>query len=130
MIVKGLRTFLDDTKPPRPDSIILIGDSFEENVPEVYGVAHSLSKRGVKIFAFYEGEDNDYASRVFKELARITGGAYAQFGADMPLKDLCNAVAVYSLGGSPALQRLAHNGNRAAKQLTQSGSLRLTGPKP
>lgn len=130
MIVKGLKTFLDDTKPPRPDSIILIGDAFEENTVEAYDAAQSLAKKGIKIFAFFEGKDDDYAAGVFKELARITGGAYAQFGADMPLKDLCNAVAVYSLGGSPALQRLAHNGNRAAKQLTQSENLRLSGPKP
>jgi hypothetical protein len=50
-------------------------------------------------------------------LAEKTGGAFAAFGSDMPLKDLCEAVAVMSTGGTSALQKLRDG---AAKTLLLS----------
>jgi hypothetical protein len=60
---------------------------------------------GVKLFVFGEGAD-EHATPVFKELARLSGGAYAPFdsGSAAQLRELLRAVAVYAAGGLAALQ--------------------------
>lgn len=112
-ILGSLRKFLDDKPDQKAQSVILIGDSFEEDFDEIEPLAACLKDKKIKIFSFLDGRDF-CAEKAFKLLSEKTGGAYAAFGPDMPLKDLCEGVAMLSAGGANALQRL-HSG--AAKTL-------------
>ena len=56
------------------------------------------------------------AERAFREIARLTGGAYARFDVSAPgqLAELLRAAAAYAAGGRAALEALAnrHGGAR------------------
>jgi len=53
---------------------------------------------------FQEGNDPE-AEHAFREIVRLTGGAYCRFdpGAARQLAELLRAVAVYAVGGLTAL---------------------------
>jgi ferredoxin len=55
----------------------------------------------------------------FREIARLTGGAYAAFDASAPrtLADLLAAAAAYAAGGRTALESQAGAGGDAARRL-------------
>ena len=57
---------------------------------------------------FLEGKDA-VAERAFKEIARLTRGAFCRFdeGSAQQLRELLSAVAVYAAGGRKALQDFA-----------------------
>jgi len=57
---------------------------------------------------FHEGGD-PIAAFAFKQVAKLTNGAYCQFDSNSAqvLKDLLSAVAVYAAGGRLALENLA-----------------------
>lgn len=112
----ALRAFLDGGD--RPDAIILIGDMFEEDSCEISGIAQVLSDAGVKIFSFLEGENKNAAS-IFHLLSFHTGGTYARFGTDLPLRDLCEGVALLTAGGEKAVKRL---GNKKIEKLLLTGT--------
>ena len=48
----------------------------EEKLDDLCALAGELALLGVKAFMFQEGED-PVAERAFREIARLTGGAYA-----------------------------------------------------
>ena len=56
------------------------------------------------LFLFHEGHD-PIAALAFREMARLSGGAYAPFDSSSAsqLADLLRAVAVYAAGGRQAL---------------------------
>jgi hypothetical protein len=64
------------------------------------------------------------AAAVFREIARLTGGAYARFdaGSAAQLLDLLKAAASYAAGGRTALVRLAEREAGARGLLTQMGN--------
>lgn len=107
----ALRVFLDDSA--RPDAIILIGDMFEEDSNEIAPLAQMLRDAGVKVFTFLEGDDEN-AARAFASLSSKTGGMFARFGTDLPLRDLCEGVALLTAGGQRAAKRIE---NKKVKQL-------------
>jgi hypothetical protein len=86
-------------------ALVYVGDSMEENVDELCSLAGELGLHGVKAFMFHDGR-NTQAETAFREIARLTGGAYLPFdknsGAD--LKALLAAVATYAAGGRKALE--------------------------
>lgn len=57
---------------------------------------------------FQEGRD-PVAERAFREIARLTGGAYSRFDASSArqLRELLGAVAAYAAGGRAALEDLS-----------------------
>jgi hypothetical protein len=71
-----------------------------------------------QLFLFQEGADPK-AEIVFRELARLTKGAYAKFdsGASRELAELLRAVAAFAAGGMRALTELRTDGAR--RLLTQ-----------
>ena len=76
-------------------------------MPHASGVKDStgrLAAFGVPAFMFHEGDDLR-AAAAFREIARITGGAYSRFDASSPdaLRQLLCAVAVYAAGGGSGL---------------------------
>lgn len=98
-------------------AMVYVGDCMEEEVDELAGRAGELALLGVPVFLFQEGA-NAKAERAFREIARITRGAYCPFdaGAAGELRALLQAVAVYAAGGRAALERIAGPGAQAAAQ--------------
>lgn len=102
----------------RVDALVYIGDAMEEDGDRLCRLAGELGVRGTKAFVFQEGRDRD-AEKVFREIARLTGGAWFPLGPNSPadLAALLSAVATYARGGLPALQ--AQGGPAAAAMLRQ-----------
>ena len=63
-----------------------------------------MALQGVRCFFFQEGHD-ETAEKGFREMARLTGGAYFRLGPDSAkeLAELLGAVAIYARGGLKAL---------------------------
>ncbi len=99
-------------------AFVFIGDSMEEKADDLARVAGELGLRGIKGFFFQEG-GNNMAAACFKDLARLTGGAYAAFDAGAPgrLAGLLKAAAAYAAGGFVALEARANRGEAEAKFL-------------
>ncbi len=87
------------------NAVIYVGDCMEEDIDELSQRAGELGLLGVPLFLFQEGREPK-AERAFKEIARLTRGAYCHFdsGSARQLRELLAAVAVYATGGRKALQ--------------------------
>ena len=70
---------------------------------------------GVPVFLFQEGSDAK-AERAFREIARLSRGAYCRFdaGSARQLRALLAAVAVYATGGRKALKDFSDETKNAA----------------
>ena len=103
----------------RISALVYVGDCCEEQIDDLCGRAGELALLGVPAFLFQEGGDGR-AERTFKEIARLTRGAWCRFdaGSAGQLRDLLSAVAVYAAGGRKALETLSIGGrNAGAKYL-------------
>jgi hypothetical protein len=91
--------------------LVLVGDALEELIDDLAAVAGELGMLGVRVFVFQEGRD-PRAEPGFREIARLSGGAYARFDPNAPrqLAELLRAAAAYAVGGAPALARSAAAG--------------------
>lgn len=100
------------------DALVFIGDAMEEDVDSICERAGRLGLKGTRCFLFQEGND-PVAERAFREIARLTRGAYFRLGPDSAreLADLLAAVAVYARGGLKALE--SANSGRARLLLEQ-----------
>lgn len=98
--------------------LIYVGDAMEESADLIAGRAGELALLGVKAFVFQEGQDVT-AERTFREIARLTGGAYAAFDLSAPerLAALLAAAAAYAAGGRQALRSLVRNNADAPANL-------------
>ena len=101
-------------------AMVFVGDAMEENVDELCVKAGELGLLKVPVFMFQEGHE-ETAEHAFREIARLTGGAWCKFdpGAAAQLRDLLRAVAAYAAGGREALKRLSARQSSAAKLLGQ-----------
>lgn len=118
-IEKVLRHIRDEAGATRIGAFVFVGDAVEEHEERLFALAGELGLLGVKGFVFQEGE-NAAPARVFREIARLTGGAYAIFDASAParLASLLSAAAAYASGGRAGLERQAlEDGNAAARLL-------------
>jgi len=107
-IRKVLSHVRSESERERVSALVYVGDCMEEQIDDLCGRAGELALIGVPVFLFQEGKD-PAAARAFKEIARLTRGAYCRFdhGSAEQLRELLKAVAVYAAGGRQALQRLA-----------------------
>lgn len=98
--------------------IVYIGDALEEKIDDLAATAGELGMLGVKAFVFQEGRD-PVVERGFREIARLTGGAYARFdtSAAHQLAALLRAAAVYAAGGRKALANAGQSGRLLLEQL-------------
>jgi hypothetical protein len=111
------------------DAAIFVGDAVEEMPQKLYDAATDL---GVPVFMFQEGFNSviyhDHRGEpaggqpvedVFREIARLTNGAYGKFdaGAARQLGELLRAVAAFAIGGIAAL--VNQNTESARKLLGQ-----------
>jgi hypothetical protein len=107
-IERMLKHVLGETRKERVNALVFVGDAVEEPVDPLCHLAGQLGLHGTPIFAFLEG-DSPTAADCFRQLGKISGGAYAPFdtSAAGALAELLRAVAVYAAGGRAALTRLA-----------------------
>ncbi len=94
-----------EAQAAKVNAVTYVGDCMEENIDELSARAGELGLLGVPVFLFQEGREPK-AERAFKEIARLTGGAYCPFdaGSARQLRELLKAVAVYATGGRKALK--------------------------
>ena len=104
-IEKVLRHALNETKDKKVDAVVFVGDVMEEDVDRLAHLAGELGLHGVPVFLFQEGVD-PVAERAFRQIARLTDGAFCAFDSSSAdqLRDLLSAVAVYAAGGRRALE--------------------------
>ncbi|MDN3565782.1 VWA domain-containing protein [Paeniroseomonas aquatica] len=95
------------TKQDRIHALVLVGDAVEEPVDPLCHAAGQLGLHGTPVFTFHEG-GNPAAAQCFRQIAKVSRGAYVPFDAASAaaLRDLLRAVAVYAAGGRLALARL------------------------
>lgn len=101
-------------------ALVYIGDAMEEPIDEVCALAGELGVLGVPAFMFHEGPD-PVAAKAFKEVARLTRGAYCPFdaGSARQLRELLSAVAVYAAGGRTALEDYGRRSGGQARLLIE-----------
>jgi len=118
-IARVLRHAAAETRKERINALVFVGDAVEEDIDRLAHLAGELGMLSCPGFFFQEGGE-PLVARTFRELARLSGGAYAPFdlsSADM-LRELLTAVAVYAAGGREALARLPPSRAGAAALLT------------
>jgi hypothetical protein len=118
-IGKVLKHALKETKKKKIGALVFIGDSIEEDVDNLGHLAGELGLLGLPCFMFHEGQD-PVAGMAFRQIARLSGGAYCPFDATsaQQLRDLLSAVAVYAAGGRKALADYGDRKGGVVRQLT------------
>ncbi len=109
-------------------ALVFVGDCMEEDLDALAGAAGRLGLLGVPAFVFQEGGD-PVAERAFRDIARLSGGAWCPFDANSPqlLKDLLSAVAVFAAGGRKALEAFGRRRGGPVRQLTHQLGRRRRG---
>ncbi len=119
-IRKVLDHALAETRKKRVQAVVYIGDCMEENPDLVCDKAGELGLLGVPVFVFQEGKDR-VAELVYREIGRLSNGVYLNFdeGSAASLRGLLAAIATFSAGGRPALERLEQTGHKGAQFLIE-----------
>jgi hypothetical protein len=109
-----------ETQARRVQALVFVGDAMEESVDDLCKAAGELALLGVPVFMFQEGDD-PIAEPAFREIARLTRGAYCRFapGAAQELAELLRAVAAYAAGGLKALSDASRRSSATQKLLQQ-----------
>jgi hypothetical protein len=109
-----------ETARTKIQALVFVGDAMEEAVDDLSASAGELGLLGVPALMFHEGHD-PVAERAFREIARLTRGAYCRFdpGAADVLGELLRAAAVYAAGGVKALSDLSQRRHAGATLLLQ-----------
>jgi len=102
----------------RVQALVFVGDAMEEKIDDLCRAAGELGLLGVPVFMFQEGDDA-VAERAYREIARLSRGAYCRFdtGAAHQLGELLRAVAAYAAGGIKALTDLSARRSEGARLL-------------
>lgn len=98
--------------------LVFVGDAMEESIDNLCQAAGELGLLGVPAFMFQEGED-PVAENAYREIARLSRGAYCRFdaGSAHQLGELLRAVAAYAAGGMKALTELSRKKSPGAQKL-------------
>ncbi len=109
-----------ETQHHRINALVLVGDCLEEDPDPLCHQAGQLGLLGVPAFVFQEGAD-PRAAAGFREIARLTRGAYCAFdaGSARQLRELLEAVAIYAAGGRRALEDFGRRQGGLVRRLTQ-----------
>jgi len=99
-------------------ALVFVGDAMEEDVDHLCALAGELGLLRVPAFVFQEGS-NAVAEQAFREIARLSRGAYCRFqpGAAHELAALLRAAAAYAAGGLAALADLSERRQPGAQRL-------------
>nr|WP_108660630.1 hypothetical protein [Acuticoccus kandeliae] len=119
-IGKVLGRALEETRKAQVQALVYIGDAMEEDIDRLCAKAGELGLLKVPVFLFQERKD-PAATRAFKEIARLSGGAHLTFdsSAGHELARLLKAVAVYAAGGRKALADRSAKGDDGARLLLE-----------
>jgi hypothetical protein len=120
-IGKVLAHVLKEASRRKVNAVVYVGDCMEENVDQLCARAGEIGILGVPMFMFQDGRE-PLAEQAFREIARLTRGAYCRFdqGSARQLRELLAAVAVYAAGGRRALAELSRGrGGEATLLLEQ-----------
>lgn len=117
-IARVLRHACTEAMRLRVRALVFVGDAMEERLDDVCAAAGELALVGCPVLAFQEGRD-PLAEQAFREVARITGGAWCRFdlSAASELRSLLRAAAAYAAGGRAALEDLGRRDGTAAPLL-------------
>jgi hypothetical protein len=109
-----------ETEKTKVQALVYVGDAMEEKVDRLCAKAGELGLRGVPAFMFQEGDDLA-AEQAYREIARLSRGAYCRFdaGAAHQLRELLRAVAAYAAGGMKALDDLSARRHAGATRLLE-----------
>jgi hypothetical protein len=109
-----------ETEQAKVQALIFVGDAMEEKLDDLCQAAGELGLLGVPAFTFQEGYD-PVAEQAFREIARLTKGAYCRFdpGAAHQLGELLRAAAAYAAGGMRALADLSARRHAGAVKLIE-----------
>jgi hypothetical protein len=113
-----------ETRGKRVQALVFVGDAMEEKLDDLCHSAGELGLLSVPAFMFQEGDD-PITEQAFREIARLTRGAYCRFhpGAAAELAELLRAAAAYAAGGMRALADLsARHAEGAVRLLAQMRS--------
>lgn len=118
-IGRVLKHAVKESEKKRVHALVFVGDCIEEDVDKVCHHAGKLGLLGVPVFMFQEGLEPS-AMRAFKQIAKLTNGAYCNFDSSSAkqLRELLSAVAVYAAGGRMALEDYGKRTGGAALQIT------------
>jgi len=119
-IERVLKHSATESRQQKVNALVFVGDCMEEDIDRLCHLAGELGIIGVPAFLFHEGHD-PAAERTFREIARLTGGAYCRFDASsaQQLRDLLSAVAVYAAGGRNALEDFGQRQGGIVRRLTR-----------
>jgi len=94
-----------ESEKKKINALVYVGDCMEEEIDHLAALAGELGILGVPVFMFQEGRDQK-AETAFREITRLTKGAYCRFdaGSAAQLRELLRAVAAYAAGGRAALE--------------------------
>lgn len=117
-IGRVLKHAVAETAKKKVHAVVYVGDAVEEDIDGLCRAAGEIGLLATPLFMFLEGNDGG-AARAFKEMARLSGGAFHQLDSSSPrvLGQLLAAVAAYASGGKAALAKLESTGNRASRLL-------------
>jgi hypothetical protein len=121
-ICKVLAHALKENERGKVGAVVYIGDAMEEEIDALGEKAGELGLRGVPVFVFQEGR-NALAERAFREIARLSRGAWFRFdrSAAATLARLLSAVAVFATGGLKALEARGSAEDRLLLQHLKGG---------
>jgi hypothetical protein len=96
-ILKVLKHARAECERAKVQALVYVGDAMEEAIDDLAAAAGELGLLGVPAFVFQEGHDA-IAERAFREVARLTRGAYCRFdlAAAHELAELLRAAAAYA----------------------------------
>lgn len=122
-IERLLEHAINETRRQTLNAVVFVGDCMEENPDRVCHRAGELGLLGVPVFLFQEGRDAA-AEKTFREVARLTRGAWCPFDSNSAeqLRELLAAVAVFATGGREALEHHGKRSGTLVKRLTQQMS--------
>jgi hypothetical protein len=112
-----------ESEKAKVQALVFVGDAMEEKLDDLCQAAGELGLLGVPAFMFQEGYD-PVAEQAYREIARLTKGAYCRFdpGAAHQLAELLRAVAAYAAGGMRALADLSARRHAGAIKLIEQMS--------
>lgn len=109
-----------ETQRCKIGALVFIGDCMEEEADRLCQLAGEIGILGVSVFIFQEGDDV-LAESSFRQIAKLTNGAYSHFdrSSAQQLRDLLGAVAVYAAAGQRALEDFTRRRGGIVRQLSR-----------
>jgi hypothetical protein len=116
-IKRLLRHALEENSKTPIRALVFIGDAMEESADALCDLAGQCGLQALPLFLFQEGR-HAHVERCFRDMARLSGGAFAHFDSSSAdtLAALLGAVAKYVAGGRKALENTSRDSDKLLLQ--------------